>query len=91
MSTTYHNQKNPPVYKITHFTPAVKSCWCWIVTIPAITLSGQQEVIAGKTADIGPGITAWSCLSGSPSFPDRASALRWAELMQLPNVIAEIA
>jgi len=89
MATIYHSQQRPQTYKVTHFTPQVKSCWCWIVTIPCITISGVQEVITGQKVDVGAGMTMWSSLPGSPSFDSREAAVRWVELMQLPNVSVE--
>jgi hypothetical protein len=84
------NTKNPAIYKVSHFTPAAKACWCWLVLIPAITLTGRQSTITGETVDVVPARTLWTALPGSPSFPSREAAARWAELMQLPNVVSEI-
>jgi len=89
MSTTYHDQKNPPEYRITHFTPQSRAHWCWIVTIPCITLSGVQDTITGQRVNVGPGMTMRSGLAGAPSFQTRDAAIHWAELMQLPNLSIE--
>ena len=90
MSTVYHDQKNPAIYKVTHFTPAARKCWRWLVFIPAITASGPQQTITGETVDIGSGTTLWTGLPGAPTFENREDAMRWTDLMQLPNVIAEL-
>ena len=90
MATTYHNQTTPAVYKVIHFTPTSEAHWCWAVTIPVITLSGPQLTITGQTVDVGQGISMWSGLPGAPSFKTRADAMHWTDLMQLPNVVAEI-
>ena len=87
MATIRHDTRNPSVYRITHFTPAARHCWCYLVMIPAISLSGQQRTITGGTVGMLAGITAWSALLGAPSFDSLESAIRWAELMRLPNVV----
>ena len=91
MGTTYHNEQNPAIYNVIHFTPTLKTCWRWVIVIPAITLTGLQPSITGEMVNVGrTGITAWTGLPGAPSFDTRDAAIRWTELMGLPNVIAEI-
>ena len=87
MATIRHDTRNPSVYRIMHFTPAARHCWCWHIVIPETTISGQQQTITSETVNMPTGITAWGVLPGSPSFPDSESAIRWAGLMQLPNVV----
>ena len=89
MATIHHSPKNPPCYKVSHFTPRLRPLWRWIITVPIITLSEDQPTITGEIINIGNGTTMWSGLPGAPSFATRAEAVRWAQLMQLPNLSIE--
>ena len=89
-TTTRHNEQRPAVYKVSHFTPAARSCWCWMVFVPLVSVRGMQPTITGHTVDTGAGTTMWTGLAGAPHFDDREQALRWTELMSLPNVVVEL-
>ena len=89
MATTHHNQQHPPMYRVSHFTPQSRPHWCWIIMVTWLSLSGRQPTITGETADVGKGITLWCVLPGAPSFASQAEAARWAELMQLPNLVID--
>ncbi len=68
--------------RLVHFTPETRSCWCWYLMAPEISLAGPQRTIDGKVVDIGAsGSSLWSVLPGTDRFATREEALRWCELV----------
>ena len=77
MATIQHGADAP--VRLVHFTPANRSCWCWMFFRPVLSLSGLQPTIDGQVVNTGHGTTLSEHVRDTPSFATAQDADRWAE------------